>query len=87
MQTGREVEPITLHSGRDVQHFLEREPIRWVILVGPMFRSRRLTLVYGATPSGLPVAGGYSDSKTETTLSTIFCRAGLGLVSGCARGR
>jgi hypothetical protein len=45
----REVEPITLNAARDVQRFLEREHIRSVIVVTPLFRSRRSALVYGAT--------------------------------------
>jgi hypothetical protein len=45
----RDVEPITLNVARDVQRFLEREQIRSVIVVTPLFRSRRSALVYGAT--------------------------------------
>ena len=45
----REAEPITLNAARDVQHFLEREHIRSVILVTPLFRSRRSALVAAAT--------------------------------------
>jgi hypothetical protein len=45
----REVEPITLNAARDVQRFLERERIRSVIVVTPLFRSRRSALVYAAT--------------------------------------
>jgi hypothetical protein len=44
-----EVEPITLNAARDVQRFLEREHIRSVIVVTPLFRSRRSALVYVAT--------------------------------------
>jgi len=45
----REVEPITLNTACDVQRFLEREHIHSVIVVTPLFRSRRSALVYGAT--------------------------------------
>ena len=45
----REVEPISLNAARDVQRFLEREHIRSVIVVTPLFRSRRSALVYAAT--------------------------------------
>ena len=45
----REAEPITLNAALDVQRFLEREHIRSVIVVTPLFRSRRSELVYGAT--------------------------------------
>jgi len=45
----RGVEPITLNAARDVQSFLEREHIRSVIVVTPLFRCRRSALVYGAT--------------------------------------
>jgi hypothetical protein len=44
-----DVEPITLNTARDVQRFLEREHIRSVIVVTPLFRSRRSELIYGAT--------------------------------------
>ncbi len=42
----REVEPITLNAARDIQRYLERERIRSVINVTPLFRSRRSQLVY-----------------------------------------
>jgi hypothetical protein len=45
----REVEPITLNAARDVQRCLERERIHSVIVVTPLFRSRRSALVSGAT--------------------------------------
>jgi hypothetical protein len=45
----REVEPITLNAARDVQRFLERERIHSVIVVTPLFRSRRSALVNAAT--------------------------------------
>jgi hypothetical protein len=45
----REVEPITVNVLRDVQSFLDRERIRSLIVVTPLFRSRRSVLVYGAT--------------------------------------
>ena len=61
----REVEPISLHAAQDVLRFIERERIRSVIVVSPLFRSRRSALVYGATlgRSGItvrcdPVQGG-----------------------------
>ena len=60
----RETEPITLNAARDVQRFLEKEHIRSVLVVTPMFRSRRSSLVYAATLGRagiavrcLPVAG------------------------------
>ena len=45
----REVEPITLNAARDVQSYLEREHLRSVIVVSPLFRSRRSALVNAAT--------------------------------------
>jgi hypothetical protein len=45
----REVEPIALNAARDVLRFAERQGIRSVIVVSPLFRSRRSALVYGAT--------------------------------------
>lgn len=44
-----QVEPITLNATRDVQHFLQREHIRSVIVVTSLLRSRRSALVYAAT--------------------------------------
>jgi hypothetical protein len=53
----REVEPISLNVAWDLLGFLEREAIRSVIVVSPIFRSRRSALVYGATlsPAGVRV--------------------------------
>jgi len=45
----RTVEPISLNAARDVLRFVERERIRSVIVVSPLFRSRRSALVYAAT--------------------------------------
>jgi hypothetical protein len=45
----RLVEPISLNAARDVLRFVEQERIRSVIVVSPLFRSRRSALVYGAT--------------------------------------
>jgi hypothetical protein len=45
----RQAEPITLNAARDIQRYLERERIRSVITVTPLFRSRRSQLIYGAT--------------------------------------
>ena len=45
----REVEPISLNAARDMLRFIERERIGSVIVVSPLFRSRRSALVYGAT--------------------------------------
>ena len=45
----RQTEPISLTSAGDVLRFLERERISSVIVVTPLFRSRRSALVYGAT--------------------------------------
>jgi len=50
----REIEPITLNAALDVKRFLEREHIRSVIVVTPLYRSRRSALVYSAT---LNIAG------------------------------
>jgi hypothetical protein len=49
------VEPISLNAGRDVLRFIERERIHSVIVVSPLFRSRRSALVYGATLGGAGV--------------------------------
>ena len=45
----RELEPISLHAARDIQRFIERQRIRSVIVVTPLFRSRRSELVYSST--------------------------------------
>lgn len=52
----REVEPITLNAARDVQRFLEQQHVRSVILVTPLFRSRRSALVYAATLGAAGIA-------------------------------
>src|SRR5687767_6815534 len=53
----REVEPISLHAAADIRRFLKREGIRSVIVVSPLFRSRRSDLVYSAVlrPAGITV--------------------------------
>jgi hypothetical protein len=53
----KEVEPIALNVAWDVLSYLENGGIRSVIVVSPLFRSRRSALVYGATfgPSGIRV--------------------------------
>ena len=45
----REVEPISLNAARDVLRFMERERVGSVIVVSPLFRSRRSALVYDVT--------------------------------------
>ena len=45
----REVEPITLNAARDIERYLVREGIRSIIVVTPLFRSRRSALVYEST--------------------------------------
>jgi hypothetical protein len=45
----REVEPISLNAAQDVLRFMQQERIRSVIVVSPLFRSRRSALVYGVT--------------------------------------
>jgi len=54
----RDVEPISLNAAQDVQNFLERGYIRSVIVVAPLFRSRRSALVYTAVlgQAGVTVA-------------------------------
>jgi hypothetical protein len=42
----RDAEPITLNVAREVRRFFKRERIRSVIIVSPLFRSRRTDLVY-----------------------------------------
>jgi len=44
-----EAEPISLNAAREMQRFLDRGQIRSVIVVTPLFRSRRSALVYAAT--------------------------------------
>jgi hypothetical protein len=45
----REAEPISLTEARDLVRYVQREQIHSVIVVSPMFRSRRSALVYEAT--------------------------------------
>ena len=66
----REVEPITLNALRDVQSFLEREHIRSLIVVTPLFRSRRSALVYGATLGRAGVALHYQPVQGSRGINT-----------------
>jgi len=45
----REVEPISLNAARDILEFIKREQLRSVVIVSPLFRSRRSALVYETT--------------------------------------
>ena len=45
----REVEPISLNAARDVLQFVEAQGLRSVVIVSPVFRSRRSALIYNAT--------------------------------------
>ena len=45
----REVEPISLNAARDIQRYLGQKNVRSVVVVSPLFRSRRSVLVYQAT--------------------------------------
>jgi len=53
----REVEPIELNTARDVLRVLNAQHIRSVVVVSPLFRSRRSLMVYHATldPAGIAV--------------------------------
>jgi hypothetical protein len=42
-------EPISLNASLDVRRFIEREEVRSLTVVAPLFRSRRSALVYTAT--------------------------------------
>jgi hypothetical protein len=64
----RQVEPITLNAARDVQRFLEREHIRSIIVVTPLFRSRRSALVYDATLGRAGIAVRYQPVQTSVGL-------------------
>ena len=45
----REVEPISLNAAGDILRFIEQAQIRSVVVVSPLFRSRRSEMVYAAT--------------------------------------
>jgi hypothetical protein len=45
----RQVEPITLNAARDIGGFVARAGVKSVIVVTPLFRSRRSALIYSAT--------------------------------------
>jgi len=45
----REVEPISLNAAKDILDFARREHLRSVVIVSPLFRSRRSMRVYNAT--------------------------------------
>jgi hypothetical protein len=43
------VEPLSLNAAQDVLHYVRRNNLHSVIVVTPMFRSRRTALIYEAT--------------------------------------
>lgn len=45
----REVEPISLNVARDVLRYLQRERIKSILVVSPLFRSNRSARIYSAT--------------------------------------
>lgn len=52
----REAEPIELNTARDVRDFLNAQHLRSVVVVSPLFRSRRSSLVYRATLGAAGIA-------------------------------
>jgi hypothetical protein len=66
----RNIEPITLNALRDIQTFVERERIRSVIVVTPLFRSRRSELVYNATLGRAGIAVYFQHVHGSTILKT-----------------
>jgi hypothetical protein len=68
----REVEPISLNAAGDVLRFMERERLRSVVVVSPLFRSQRSVLVYQATLGaggimvGCEPVRGIQDAQTWT---------------------
>lgn len=52
----REIEPISLNAAGDVRRFMEREGINSVVVVSPLFRSRRSALVYESTLGAAGIA-------------------------------
>lgn len=54
----REVEPISLNAAVDVRRYLQQHGIRSVVLVAPLFRSRRSALVYRAVLASAGIAVG-----------------------------
>lgn len=51
-----EVEPVSLNAAREILQFVEGQRIRSVVVVTPLFRSRRSQLVYEATLGAAGVA-------------------------------
>lgn len=45
----QQTEPISLNAARDIQRFVRTNHIQSLLVVSPLFRSRRSELVYGAT--------------------------------------
>ena len=66
----REIEPITLNAARDVHRFLDREHIRSVIVVTPLFRSRRSALVCEATLGRAGIAVRYEPVQGSRGVNT-----------------
>lgn len=74
----REIEPISFNAGLDVRNFAVREGIHSVIVVSPLFRSRRSVLVYDATlgRSGISVR---CDAVEETRDVTSWLETSHGI--------
>jgi hypothetical protein len=67
-----EVEPISLNAARDVLRFVQREHIRSVIVVSPLFRSRRSALVYAATLDRAGISVSCQPARSPHGVDTWF---------------
>ena len=76
----REIEPISFNAALDVRNFAVRERIHSVIVVSPLFRSRRSVLVYDAAlgRSGISVR---CDSVEENRDVTSWLETSHGIQS------
>ena len=64
------LEPISLNASLGVLRYARRERIRSVVVVAPLFRSRRSALVYAATLGGAGVTVTCEPAKSTHTLDT-----------------
>jgi len=74
----REVEPISLNAALDLQHFVDQQRIRSILVVSPFFRSRRSSLVYQRTlgRSGVTI---HCDPVEETRGISTWTRSWHGI--------
>jgi len=66
----RVTEPITLNTARDLLRYVEAERLRSLVVVTPLFRSRRSALVFGRTLGRAGVALRYQPVPGSAGIAT-----------------